>query len=116
MLGFGGAFGPLCIVLPFLCIHRSFTAGFFRSCGSFLNPWSSLAAISVMAAVANFPSLDLGMPPFRSSMRDVVDYDEGTLVDLLEQVRTEVDCHGFVGPGDLREEEVSFREHPGVHH
>ena len=59
-LGFGGALGTLCTVLPLLCMQRSFTAWVFKSFGSLFVPWSIHAATSVMAAVANFPSLDLG--------------------------------------------------------
>ena len=54
-------------------MHRSFTVGFFRSCGSFLSPWSILAAISAMVAVAKFPSFDLAMPPFQGFSKMVVE-------------------------------------------
>jgi hypothetical protein len=51
MVGVTGALGPLWMVLPLLCMHRSFTAGFLRSAGSCFNAWSFLAAMSQTAAV-----------------------------------------------------------------
>jgi len=71
-LGFGGALGPLYTGLPLLCIQMSLKL-LLRSFGSLLSPWSIRAAISVMAAMANFPSLDLGIPPFQGFKRMVVD-------------------------------------------
>ena len=89
-LGFGGALSPLCTVLPLLCMQRSFTAWVFKSFGSLFIPWSIRAVISVMVAVANFPSLDLGIPAFQGFNRMVVDAyrDLSLRFNSMSKVRT----------------------------
>ena len=71
-------------------MQRSFTAWVFKSFGSLFIPWSIRAVISVMVAVANFPSLDLGIPAFQGFNRMVVDAyrDLSLRFNSMSKVRT----------------------------
>ena len=46
ILGWRGAFGPLCTVRPDLCTQTSRVAGFFSTLGRRLIPWSKRAAMA----------------------------------------------------------------------
>ena len=72
MEGDGGARGPLCIVLPELWMHVSFTEGFFSNPGRNFSAWSILSAMSATPAVRKLPSLPRGSPPFHGFIMTVV--------------------------------------------